>query len=295
MGTDDFYSSAMEAFSRQMNAASQGSAPMPRALEEHARVIVEEDMPKIDSAVKAFLSLVAARSAVASDIDVLSAGSSPSGGMKCTFVGASMDYNRSALACARTMLATINSTIVPESPETFSDGGQEEAGAGRQEEIETSSVTRVIWNSLVKQQSAELVTAEKKKQMKPSKVLGRRSLAVAYPFIEERFRRGVDGSTDTTLGQKKSPVESLSDDCLPVVEPPNGVHADHWIAFYTEFGDLLSKTFRDESEQDDCSVSDSKLLWSEDHGQTELESRRKKRSLRVKDAINGDTKETASA
>ncbi|EJK44644.1 hypothetical protein THAOC_36803 [Thalassiosira oceanica] len=291
MGTNDFYSSAMEAFSRQMSTASQG-APMPSTLEEHARAVVEE-APKIDSAVKAFLSLVAARSAVASDIDVLPAG--PSGRrMQCTFVGTSIDANRSALLCARTMLATINSTlIIPESPETLSNAnGGQGSGVGRQEEKERTSVTRVIWNSLVKQQSAELVNAEKKKQMKPSKVFGRRSLAVAYPFIRERFRRGVAGSDDATSGQKRSPVESLSDD-LPAVEPPNGIHSDHWIAFYTEFGDLLSE---DGSEQDGCSANDSKLLWSMDRGQKELELRREKRAQRVKDALSStcDAK-TASA
>ena len=273
--TKDFYSSAVEAFSRQM-AASQGAPmPSPPEVEKNARVVVEE-MPKIDSAVKAFLSLVAARSAVASDIDVLPAG--PSGRVQCTFVGASMEANRCALLCARTLLATINSTLVPESPEKFSEDGQETC-ADSQEEMETTSVTRVIWNSLVKQQSTESVNAEKRKLMKPSKVLGRRSLVVAYPFIKERFRRGVHGSNGTKLGQKRSPIESLSDDSLPAVDPPNDINADDWIAFYTEFGDLLSDACVDDS------GGDSKLLWSEDHGQKELELRREKRAQRVKDAL----------
>ena len=85
---DDFYSRAMASFHQQMDIANTNtnndSTDEPLIdVEEYAKSLVEDDLPKIDAAVKSYLSLVAARSAVASDIDVLST-SAPTDVVQCT-------------------------------------------------------------------------------------------------------------------------------------------------------------------------------------------------------------------
>lgn len=110
---------------------------------------------------------------------------------------------------------------------------------------------------------------------KPSKVLGRRSLIVAYPYIQERLRRGhgrgeqadvdVDGDaidframetpSSSSLkhgsyrAERKRALRSLSDEALPPAIPPIGVDLDQWESFYTEFGRLLSR--KDDNDRDD--------------------------------------------
>ena len=99
-------------------AAAASAAAAAADIQSYAKALVELDLPKIDTAVKTYLSLVAARSAVASDADVLSVGALSSAGAagqqqqrQCTFAP-SADANRSALVCARALLSAINSTTV---------------------------------------------------------------------------------------------------------------------------------------------------------------------------------------
>ena len=83
---DDFYARAMASFHQQMDIANTNTNNNDEPLidvDEYAKSLVEDDLPKIDAAVKSYLSLVAARSAVASDIDVLST-SAPTDVVQCT-------------------------------------------------------------------------------------------------------------------------------------------------------------------------------------------------------------------
>lgn len=122
----DFCSKALASLSHQMTlssdataAAAASAAAAAADIQSYAKALVELDLPKIDTAVKTYLSLVAARSAVASDADVLSVGALSSAGAagrqqqqrQCTFAP-SADANRSALVCARALLSAINSTTV---------------------------------------------------------------------------------------------------------------------------------------------------------------------------------------
>ena len=72
MADDDFITRALSSLSNQMALANVAGEPDEKKIEAHAQSLVDEDKPKIDSSVKSYLSLVAARSVVASEIDVLS-------------------------------------------------------------------------------------------------------------------------------------------------------------------------------------------------------------------------------
>jgi len=157
-------------------------------------------------------------------------------------------------------------------------------------------------------------------KMKPSKVVGRHSLLIAYPYIQERFRRGVsllassngnveqDGTIDTTTstttttttdsstlseGQLNPPLHALSNKVLPPVLPPKGVDIEKWRAFYLEFGHLLLLSSSSNSSavvmQDEGLPNDSALLWSKDGGAAELQSRRESRTRRAAEAMAFDS------
>ena len=344
-------------------------------VESYAKFLVEDDIPKIDHAVKSYLSLVAARSAVQSEIDVistspLSSSSSSSRAaeavgvgvlltndneegrrQQCTFAG-SIDANKCALLCARTLLSTINSTILPllESDDTSVDSVNDEVEKvddvddetkRKEQQLLHKNTTRIIWNKLAnsslssssggtKIDAAAAAAAagggggggiiSRDSKMKPSKVVGRHSLLIAYPYIQERFRRGVsllassngnveqDGTIDTTTstttttttdsstlseGQLNPPLHALSNKVLPPVLPPKGVDIEKWRAFYLEFGHLLLLSSSSNSSavvmQDEGLPNDSALLWSKDGGAAELQSRRESRTRRAAEAMAFDS------
>ncbi|KAL9179425.1 hypothetical protein ACHAXT_008715 [Thalassiosira profunda] len=301
----DFYARALASLNQQIATAA---ATAEADVEAHAKSLVEDDLPKIDSAVKSYLSLVAARSAVASDIDVLSASAASSHHVQCTFASSSkspVDANRWALMCARTLLSAINSTTIPDGEsagelaadnannnnnvETKSD---EEEKVRAQLQKDATKVVAVLWNKLV--MVAKGSDNAKANQMKPSKVLGRESLLVAYPYIEERLRRGAllaDNGTDAPSSVEDgsdasttNPLASLSDELLPPVSPPTVIDIGQWNAFYTEFGHLLGNADKG-NDHSPTMEDDSALLWSCDKGSAELQQRRELRSQRATEAL----------
>lgn len=304
-------------YSNDVTNAQRREEEEEAEVESFAQYLVEDDTPKIDSAVKAYLSLVVARSAVQSEIDVIS--TSPLSSLLvsssssrevaagaadgvttndeegsreccCTFAG-NGDANRCALFCARTLLSAINSTILPSLESDVSSEGDdiddtnadnETRRKMKQRQKLQSDTTRIIWNKLAKNASSLSPSGDKLANttnvvsisMKPSKVLGRQSLLVAYPYIQERFRRGgmtltdaknvistktipssldndstndnimtasttITADTTTTNTPFHLPLQSLSNEILPPVLPPKGINVDQWKAFYTEFGQLL--------------------------------------------------------
>ena len=270
---DDFYARALASFNQHMtlannnnhnnNTAAVSTANDIINVEEYAKSLVEDDSPKIDAAVKSYLSLVAARSVVASDIDVLPSGSTTTTTnnvvQQCTFATltkSALDANRCALICARTLLSTINSTTIPSTSFSAIEGETSNASNNDIDETKTNeeeraklqlqkNTTEVLWNRLVQQSSSSSSSSskssssstgeDKTRQIKPSKVLGRTSLFVAYPYIQERFRRGVllsenkfdtDDTTDNTTETKTNLLESLSNDILPPVNTAKGIELD---------------------------------------------------------------------
>jgi len=353
---DEFYTKALASFNQQMalannnNNNNNNAAAAANEIETYAKSLVEDDLPKIDSAIKSYLSLVAARSTVASDIDVISTTSSAlltDTTKQCTFascVKTPLDANRCALMCARTLLSTINSTIIP--PESISEGGRstiiitnsnddddddDETNNNNEEEkmkgeVQTNAA-RILWNRLVgrqqqQQQSSNgsAATGDKKaKQTKPSRVLGRESLHVAYPYIEERLRRGIlllnnDNNGADAVGAndddddyddaskpvlQTNPLHSFSNEILPPVKPPKGIDIDQWEAFFVEFRSLLDRACSSSitsnsssSEKEPQSTlsskvdDDSALLWSSDKGVAELRLRREMRAQRATEALS---------
>ena len=308
---DDFYARALASVNHQISLAADDSLKIE--VDCHAKFLVEDDLPKIESAAKGYLSLVAARSAVASDVDVLSASASAAAVVaQCTFAATAKtpsDANRRALICTRALLSAINSTIIPsDSPST--DISEDENKEDKKERTKTrlkNDATQILWNGLVK--SSQGSTGDRAKQTKPSKVLGRLSLLAAYPFIQERFRRGIilstdhgnntdastniaDDATTATTESENNPLHSFSNEVLSPVSPPKGIDIDDWEAFYTEFGHLLSVTCSinngDEKELPTQSIAehdDSALIWSSDKGSAELRSRRESRAHRASEAL----------
>ena len=280
-GEDDFMARALSSLSHQMalaNAApgggSGGADEKFCEIEAHAKSLVNDDTPKIDSAVKSYLSLVAARSVVASEIDVLSENvKSLDEQVKLN----SMDM-KSALTCARKLLNGINTTLIPKRNNNNIDEEKEESD---DEEVQKmmDAATIVVYNRLVEN-----------KDMKPSKVLGRKSLVVAWPYIQERFRRGIESKEECVVDGNNDDafLSSYSIEILPPIAPPQGIENDSWIAFYTEFGNLLNKACQnDESKQeeddDGDDEDDSKLLWANDKGVKELQRRQERRARRAEE------------
>jgi hypothetical protein len=226
-----------------------------------------------------------------------------------------MDANRSSLLCARTLLAGINSTVLPDSKEAFNHTSTNihHLEGDRVNLQHQQDAIRIIWNGLVNNASC---TAEMKKNLKPNKLLGKNALTVAYPFIEERFRRGVavaqhaqkandektfdieareTDSTSQAQVMEQNPLHSISEEWLPPILPPKDIDVSQWEAYYTEFGSLLiracesekhNKSTHDDDVQSGATIQDdSALIWSSDGGVKELQSRRERRTKRAEDAL----------
>ena len=288
MSDNDFIARALSSLSQQMarvNAADGGGGAaddkkyitLNQAIEAHAKSLVENDTPKIDSAIKSYLSLVAARSVVASEIDVLSENvKSFDQQLKLN----TMDM-KSALISARKLLNGINTTVIPrrngkEEEEKDDESADSNNKTNDDNQKMMDAATNIVWNRLVDNNDS-----------KPSKVLGRKSLIIAWPYIQERFRRGLESDekiTDDALRNADALLSSYSIELLPALSPPQGIEKDEWIAYYTEFGNLLSKACQnDESKKEDGEddEDDSKLLWSNDKGVSELQQRRDRRVMRA--------------
>mmetsp|Transcript_97 Transcript_97/g.211 ORF Transcript_97/g.211 Transcript_97/m.211 type:complete len:373 (-) Transcript_97:48-1166(-) len=333
---EDFYYRALSSFTRHMNLASMSYEDT----EAFAKSLIENDSPKIDAAVKSYLSLVAARSAVASKTDVLGTStvidssdgrilseglvstmaiaegrnnenprvlnsSSPgfnqetshhpvgNSNLKCTFAtnlnGANspVDANRCALICARNLLTTINSTKIPPLAGEDIKGKCDDATANQLEK----EVIRILWNwSISKTSDSNLPKSIDNKKSKPSKLFGKKALVIVYPYIIERFRRGLkkdetNKSPVSFSDQSNNLLQSISDEELPPVLPPTGIDIGQWEAFYFEFGELLSNVCCVQPCVNEAKEDDSALLWSTDRGVTELQQRRERRAQRATDAL----------
>ena len=207
------------------------------------------DRPTIDSAIKAYMSLTAARNWSVSDPNILKPGAAGEGSKdslhraiysdqkqeRC-FFAKSKNATMAALLCARCILKKVNTYEVPE------DCNSEEKD---DDKILEFKVVRIMWNGLVNSGK------------KPSMILGRQSLRHVYPLILEALQEEVPGSVDS----------------------------DEARVFMKEFGRLLD----DATKRRDLSLSkeqketlnsqddDSCLLWDNDGGNAELKRRRERR------------------
>lgn len=243
----NFQSRAAAATSRVLSAASPAEA--------FARSLTDADLPKITDAVKSYASLVAARSLSTSPTDAWSTPtvSSDDSGQKCVFYK-STNPTKASLVCARALLLAINSTSIPES----NNGKKSEKNLAQQLE---NDIIRMVWNALVRKSSESQNTSN---TAKPSKALGRKSLLLAYPHVLKRLGSG----------------EREDDDMLT----PDGVDPTEAVAFFEEFGRLLTygNSSKDKDDDDD---DDGSLIWSIDGGKAELEKRMKRRVERGKKAV----------
>ena len=305
---DDFYTRALSSLAQQqLTLANDNDDDGVEVLESYIASLVEDDNPKIERAVKSFLALIAARASVASDVDVISTSSSHPPSMT-TLLAAG---NRCLLLCARALLSAIDSTIIPpldvvndvsDSENTIDETMVTKTKLSSQKNV----ATRLVWNKLAVR-SDEMT----KRTNKPSKVLGRRSLIVAYPYIHERLRRGrchnigqlPDVDDDSQLEQRA--IRLMSDEVLPPVIPPKGIDLDQWESFYMEFERLLPHGGDDD---DDCNDGergssqslekkndDSALLWSKDGGLAELKARREDRARRAMSGSSKSVEDTVAA
>ena len=308
MTQQDFYSTALTSLRNQISSSNSTAGHRCGNFNpsEYAKYLVEDDVPKIDSAVKSYLSLVAARSVTVSNVDVMEVTTSSSNsckkmGGKCMF----FDHpNRASLVCARTLLVGVNSTILPDNETnnnpiantmtTITSHEKDREGRKRLQ----YEVVRILWNGLVNSTVSTM-----KKELKPSKLLGRDALLIAYPYIKERFRRGIADVLTTDQERKEDgnpslhpstskPIQTMPNNMLPPIPPPINVDLDQWEAYYTEFGNLLRQACCITKEDD--AEDDSALLWSNDGGAQELRERRDRRMKRADDALVDDNRDIDS-
>ena len=207
------------------------------------------EQPKIDSAVKSYMSLCAARSLVASDSDAPLPRSNESFKtieegtigddisittvhIPCIFTK-SKNPRQASLLCARELLKAINAPCPIQSIDKVAL--QEDASLLEKE------VVRIVWDGLLKS------------SQKPSKCFGRKALSFAFPSILKNL-------CDT---EKMTEIES------------KGVDSGEAKLFFNEFGYLLFEKERSNAASE--SDSDACLLWDEDGGRAELDRRRKRR------------------
>jgi hypothetical protein len=254
--------------------------------------MLANDRPTIESAIKSFMSLVAARSLTSTKSDHIqsdsssdgrdadnntrTAGSRPKedadstvsssfGQTRCVF-RSGRDANKEALLCARALLQATNQFQIPQddNQDILSHKSASAPESTEEEEVRLErQVVRLVWNGLISS------------DQKPAKFLGRRSLHYVYPAILQQ---------------------------LLLVRADNNDDEEH-VLFFQEFGRLLEEAMRkspsfgvvntknEHDEDDDTNQntdSDACLLWDADGGAGELARRRKRRSQRVAHAKKGD-------
>lgn len=213
--------------------------------------------------------------------------------LKCVFVD---NVNTSCLACARSLLAGINSTqiLIETTNNAHHQPTDDTENHNKEEKRLQQQVIRIVWNGLI---DSSGTSQEEKKKLKPSKLMGREALHVVYPLVMERFRRGItavkncdanknaDESFESTVKQSAFDLElrSIPEEQLPPIAPPNTVDIGQWEAYYTEFGNLLNQACMNTNMED--VEDDSKLLWSMDGGVQELKDRRERRTKRAEIAL----------
>ena len=213
------------------------------------------DRPTIDSAVKSFMSLTAARiwSASNPNIRVVSGKGKESihklirgeaEEEKCFFIQ-SDSPKHAALKCSRALLGTINQFRVPDTGNV-----EEEKNDDLRMEKE---VVRILWNGLI--ESGD-------KHKKPSKLLGRLCLTHVIPWLEN------DLLLTKIPGVDDEEARIFMSEFIRLLRRANHRH-----------GALLSQDDRsklDESDDDSC------LLWDKDGGDAELSRRRQRRETKAR-------------
>lgn len=270
----DFQSKARAAAASVMSSGMNPAEALAQSL--------FNDRPTIDSAIKAYMSLTAARSLSASGADagrINSSGGDAQDSLQRAIMGDENDHQKqkkcyfvksknaqhASLLCARALLKKTNSFQILD---THISHSKEEST-----KLEFQ-VVKIVWNSLIKDENK-----------KPSKFLGRQSLHHIYPLLEESFREDVSNMMDNT--------ESKDSNSLA-----NGVDVEEMISFFHEFGILLKKAVERHSHDpkrnaktdvegdgdDDDDDDDSCLLWDADGGKEELKRRRDRREKKAQAA-----------
>ena len=149
-------------------------SPFEMRVEVLAQTFIEE-APKIEKSVKAFISLVAARSMAYST-------QSSNGAQVAATAGSFSCSLNDALLCARVLLTAINSYHVLD--EDLKLGLVEKMS---KKEITEKKVIQVVWNRILEQ------------TQKPSKVFGRSMLRVVFPGILKQFEQQPKIKNSNTL------------------------------------------------------------------------------------------------
>ena len=182
---------AMSTFQDKARLAASAVATMNPA-EALAKSLTSEQ-PKIDSAIKSFMSLCAARSLSGSDPNITRSTSlhdaivgteqnelnMKTGRAKKCFFSKGKNPQQAALLCARSLLKAINSFVIPPSSSSAAAAAPEEKSSDKQSSEDDEDkkfefeVVRIVWNGLVKN------------GQKPAKILGQTSLSHVFPLIKE--------------------------------------------------------------------------------------------------------------
>ena len=211
-------------FERAQRSAKRvfGGSTSPEKL---ASWFVDDDVPKIDVAVKSYMSLVVARNLTASTLD------EANNDLKLS--------SKDALTCARILLRSINSHEIP-----------------KYDKLDIQHKTLItLWNATQKP------TSNSKVSLKPTKVFGKRAMQILYKNIlaeiERNYRSCLDQSGEGLL------------------------HIENTLAFCREFAALLN-------DKNDMSS----LVWSRDHGKTEMAQRHLQRQQQAHERTLGDGAKT---
>mmetsp|Transcript_38515 Transcript_38515/g.44886 ORF Transcript_38515/g.44886 Transcript_38515/m.44886 type:complete len:273 (-) Transcript_38515:575-1393(-) len=229
------------------SAVSTALLSPPEALAQS----LTNDRPTVESAIKSYMSLCAARSLSASDTDVVIAPAPcEDTNIQCLFLN-SENSQKASLFCARALLKKINMFKIESTKELMKFNENMEL---EQSELELE-VIRVVWNGFVKSGK------------KPCKFLGLSTLCHVYPLILDSIRTNTESSSLVS----------------------QGLDIDEENCFYQEFGLLLKRAKRrkyvnlDQMKNNDGTNheydDDSCLLWDLDGGQVELGRRRARRKM----------------
>lgn len=214
------------------------------------------DQPKIDSAVKSYMSLCVARSLVASDSDLPPPNSNEDSRnvhqeehylgddfrstvrKRCIFAK-SKNPKQAALLCARELLKAINAPC--------SIKRSAKVDIQKDDSLLEKEVVRILWDGLLKS------------GQKPSKCLGRKALSYVSPSVLKSLCETFSTEEHVKAAELKS----------------KGVDLGEVKIFFNEFGHLLFEkeelNIISESDSDTC------LLWDTDGGKAELDRRRSRR------------------
>lgn len=256
MSNNDNFLAKAQAATQRVVAASATVQQNPTPAQT---IIVQElaqDRPTIHAAVTSFLSLVAARSLVASDSDKQEAPSTTTQQPQQRPLLALS--NAEALQCSRALLKAMNDTMLCATLVSL-DAAMDNGKAFQMEEY---NLVAQLWNGLVAS------------DQKPARFLGRRALRHAWADVRQH----------ATLPAK--PKKSAAAAAAAEMEENQD---SNLCQFLQEFERLLFLAPPASADEDD---NDAALIWDLDGGEKELQRRRDKRQQRATDNTHaGETKE----